>query len=94
MEKNQNGEHGVITRVVGAEYFGGGYESLDDAVDAMMNDWEQLTVQERVTIAKRDYCDDNGADYMAAGFYDEETGETMEYISLREAIARIEEGDE
>ena len=69
--------HAVITNDRGDIFMEEGYEYFDDAVDAMMDKWSMLTVQERVTIAKRDYCDITGADYMAAiGFYDEETGES------------------
>ena len=35
MEKKQTDVNGVLTNVVGAAYFEGGYASFDDAVKAM-----------------------------------------------------------
>ena len=78
----------------GDEFIDEGYETFEDAVDAMMNDWEKLHVQERVTIAKRDYCDISGADYLRAVGYYEETGESELCTTLAEEIANREENEE
>lgn len=86
--------HAIIKNDRGDEFIDEGYETFEDAVDAMMNDWEKLHVQERVTIAKRDYLDITGADYLMAVGYDEETGETELWTTLAEEIARREENEE
>lgn len=83
--------HAIIKNDRGDEFIDEGYETFEDAVDAMMNDWEKLHVQERVTIAKRDYCDENGADYLIAVGYYEETGESELCTTLAEEIARRDE---
>ena len=95
MEKNQTGVHGVITNVVGASYFEGGYESFDDAVEAMVAQWERVSGIERVAIKFRNYRNAVGEDYMmAVGSYDEETGQAWEAMTLAEALKAIEEEDE
>ena len=95
MEKNQTGVHGVITNVVGASYFEGGYESFDDAVEAMVAQWERVSGIERVAIKFRSYRNSRGEDYMmAVGSYDEETGQAWEAMTLAEALKAIEEEDE
>jgi len=92
MEKNQTGVHGVITNVIGASYFKGGYDSFDDAVKAMVDQWERLRGIERVAIKFRSYRNSVGEDYMmAVGSYDEETGEAWEAMTLAEAMKAMEE---
>ena len=87
--------HAVITNDRGDVFIDGGYEAFCDAIDVMLNKWDNLTSQERVSIKKRNYCDENGADYMVAvGFYNEETGEACESMSLAEAIEIIGEEEE
>ena len=86
MEKKQ-GEYGVLTRVAGTEYFEGGYEWFSDAIEAMVDKWEQLTVRERALIRGYGYCNEFGRDYMVAvGFYNEETGEALESMTLAEVV--------
>lgn len=82
--------HAIIKYDRGDEFIDEGYETFEDAVDAMMNDWRMLTIQERVTIAKRDYCDISGADYLRAVGYDEETGESELCTTLAEEMANFE----
>lgn len=95
MEKNQTGVHGVITNVVGASYFEGGYASFDDAVKAMVSRWERLSGLERVALKFRTYRNAVGEDYMmAVGSYDEETGEAWDAMTLAEAIEAMEEEEE
>ena len=95
MEKNQNGEHGVITRVVGAEYFDGGCETFTDAIDEMMRQWRAIPPRRRAAIAKRGYRSESGDAYMTAvADYDEETGEAWETMTLAEAIEAMEEDEE
>ena len=90
MEKN-----GVITNVVGASYFEGGYASFDDAVEAMVGQWERLSSIERASIKGRGYRNNRGEDFMiAVGSYDEETGQAWGAMTLVEAIEAIEEEDE
>lgn len=91
----RRGRHAVLTNVRD-EFIDERYETFNDAVDAMMDKWRMLTVQERVEIAKSDYCDILGSPYMmAVGFYNEETGEAWESMTLAEAIeARNKKEDE
>ena len=73
----------------------GGYETFSDAVKGMMDECLKLTLEERVSLAKRHYCNDMGEDYMiAVGSYDEETGEAWESMTLAEEIAKREELEE
>lgn len=91
-KENEKGTHTVITMDRGDVFVDDGFETFNDAVDAMMHAGDMLTVQERVTIAKRDYRDITGADYMTVvGYYDEETWESEESMTLVEAITRREE---
>lgn len=95
MEKNQTGGHGVITNVIGASYFEGGYDTFDDAVKAMVGQWERLSGLERVTLRFRSYRNAVGEDYMmAVGSYDEETGQAWDAMTLAEAIEAMEEEEE
>lgn len=97
MEKNQKGEHGVITRVIGAEYFDGGCASFTDAIDEMMRQWRAIPSHGRATIAKRGYRSESGDAYMTAvAFYDKETGEAWDAMTLAEAMEAVaeDEGDE
>ena len=95
MEKKQTDVNGVLTNVVGAAYFEGGYASFDDAVKAMVSQWERLSSHERATIKGRGYRNNRGEDYMlAVGFYDEETGQAWEAMTLAEAMKAIEEEEE
>ena len=90
MEKN-----GVITNVVGASYFEGGYASFDDAVEAMVGQWARLSSNERASIKGRGYRNNRGEDFMiAVGSYDEETGEALETMTLAKAIEAMEEDEE
>ena len=95
MDKNQKGEHGVITRVVGAEYFDGGCETFTDAIDEMMRQWRAIPPRRRAAIAKRGYRSESGDAYMTAvADYDEKTGVIWEAITLAEAIEAMEEDEE
>ena len=90
MEKN-----GVITNVIGATYFEGGYASFDDAVKAMVSQWERLSGIERASIKGRGYRNNRGEDFMVAvGSYDEETGQAWDAMTLAEAIEAIEAMEE
>ena len=90
MEKN-----GVITNVIGATYFEGGYDTFDDAVKAMVCQWERLSGIERVSLKFRSYRNAVGEDYMmAVGSYDEETGESWDAMTLAEAMKAMEEEEE
>ena len=95
MEKNQQGEHGVITRVVGAEYFDGGCESFTDAIDEMMRQWRAIPPHTRAAIAKRGYRSESGDAYMTAvADYDEATGEAWEAMTLAEVMEAMAEDEE
>lgn len=95
MEKNQKGEHGVITRVIGAEYFDGGCASFTDAIDEMMRQWRAIPSHGRATIAKRGYRSESGDAYMTAvADYDEKTGVIWEAITLAEAMEAVAEDEE
>lgn len=90
-----SGEHGVIVRVVCDEFFDDGYESFNDAIEEMLSKWGQLNAHERASIKRRGYRNALGADYMTAvAFYDEETGEAWESMSLAEAMEAMEEEEE
>ena len=87
MEKN-----GVITNVIGASYFEGDYDTFDDAIKAMIGQWERLSSIERVSIKGRGYRNNRGEDFMmAVGSYDEETGQAWDAMTLAEAIKEMEE---
>ena len=87
-----SGKHGVLTRLGCDEFFEGGYESFDDAVEAMMDKWEMVRGLERVTIMLRGYLNNRGDNYMVAvGDYDEETGEAWKTMTLAEAMKAMEE---
>jgi hypothetical protein len=95
MKKNQMGEHGVITRVVGAEYFDGGCESFTDAIDEMMRQWRAIPSRGRATIAKRGYRNESGDAYMTAvADYDDETGVAWEAMTLAEVMEAMAEDEE
>lgn len=87
--------NGVITNVVSVPKYEGGYETFSDAVKGMMDECLKLTLEERVSLAKRHYCNEIGDDYMiAVRSYDEETGEAWESMTLAEAVARLEDEEE
>ena len=87
MEKN-----GVITNVIGASYFEGGYDTFDDAIKAMVSQWEKLSGIERASIKGRGYRNSRGEDYMVAvSSYDEKTGDVWYWMTLAEVIKTMEE---
>lgn len=58
------------------EFVDVGLESFNDAVEEIRDSQGMLTLQERVEIAKRGFCNIVGSDYMIAfNFLDEETEE-------------------
>lgn len=86
MEKKLTGEHGVITND-GDELFVGGCKSFSAAIEEMLYQWRVLPTHRRATIAKRGYLNENGGDYMTAvAYYDGETGDVWEAMTLAEAM--------
>ena len=95
MANTQTGEHGVLTNNGFNEFFDGGCESFTDAIEEMMCLGRALPSRSRATIAEWGYRNAVGGAYMTAvGFYDEDTGEAWEAMTLAEAIEALKAAED